>query len=365
MASHSLQLDQALLTRVEAQAAKRAKLGKERRQRTQDRQELARLLGRSLTEICSVQLPTLHQYLRHLQVVYRYVEEHGIQAGSSAQMDAMLTQLFDKLYLDGHPPDLGSKIVAAINCFFPDAKGSLPRAARSLKGWARLAPQRTRAPLPWLALMAMVGAAVAHDDLLMAVAMILQFVTCLRPGELCGLQPANLIASGPRGASQRPSRALLLGAFELGRANKSNEFDESVVVDRPDLPWLNHYLGVLKRRPRGAPVWDFSQEEYAHKLKTYATLSGVAVLEPDAYALRHGGASDDMLALRRPAADIKRRGRWKSDSSLRRYEKRAVAQLQVNMLSQDTLAYGLNVEKNLESLMMGLIKLPPPAALAG
>jgi hypothetical protein len=39
------------------------------------------------------------------------------------------------------------------------------------------------------------------------------------------------------------------------------------------------------------------------------------------YMFRHAGASTDFALKLRPLAEIKLRGRWKSDASLRRYEK--------------------------------------------
>eukprot|EP00973_Karenia_brevis_P068349 9507587-Karenia_brevis.AAC.1 len=42
---------------------------------------------------------------------------------------------------------------------------------------------------------------------------------------------------------------------------------------------------------------------------------------PCLYQLRHSGASRDFQAGHRTLKEIKRRGRWKTDSSVRRYEK--------------------------------------------
>ena len=44
--------------------------------------------------------------------------------------------------------------------------------------------------------------------------------------------------------------------------------------------------------------------------------------DPSLYRLRHGGASHDAAARLRSIVEIKRRGRWASDTSVRRYEKR-------------------------------------------
>ena len=60
-----------------------------------------------------------------------------------------------------------------------------------------------------------------------------------------------------------------------------------------------------------------------------AHLAGVGHLQLVPYMLRHGGASHDALAGRRSIAAIKKRGRWRSDQSLRRYQKESLAMAQL------------------------------------
>ena len=43
--------------------------------------------------------------------------------------------------------------------------------------------------------------------------------------------------------------------------------------------------------------------------------------DPSLYRLRHGGASHDAASRLRSIVEIKRRGRWASDASVRRHEK--------------------------------------------
>ena len=61
------------------------------------------------------------------------------------------------------------------------------------------------------------------------------------------------------------------------------------------------------------------------------------------YQLRHGGASHELLSGARDINGIKKRGRWLSDTSLRRYEKggrvaQQMARLPVNLQQACTLA---------------------------
>ncbi len=58
------------------------------------------------------------------------------------------------------------------------------------------------------------------------------------------------------------------------------------------------------------------------------------LLDPVPYLLRHTGASADALHRRRDLSEIKTRGRWTSDVTVRRYEKRARIQSQFAKLPQ-------------------------------
>ena len=74
-------------------------------------------------------------------------------------------------------------------------------------------------------------------------------------------------------------------------------------------------------------------------------------LECSLYALRHRGASSDFLLRRRPLAEVKQRGRWLSDASLRRYQKSAVAQREVLKMTRAAQAAAISVEKNLQQVL--------------
>lgn len=87
--------------------------------------------------------------------------------------------------------------------------------------------------------------------------------------------------------------------------------------------------------------------------------AGVAHLQATPYALRHGGASHDMLTNRRSLAEAERRGRWRRDAFVRRYEKAAVTQRQLN-LPDDMVAHANQVEANLAAIVLGNMPAPVP-----
>ena len=69
------------------------------------------------------------------------------------------------------------------------------------------------------------------------------------------------------------------------------------------------------------------------------------------------------MTKRRPLGEIKKRGRWLSDQSVRRYEKSAMALRLLQRLPDATVDYGLVIESKLEAIMLGRAKAPPPPFL--
>ena len=68
-------------------------------------------------------------------------------------LDAKLVRFFDRLMLEGRGAGAGGKVLSAVQFWVPSfahhGQLHLPRAHRSLRGWKRLMPGRTRRPLPW------------------------------------------------------------------------------------------------------------------------------------------------------------------------------------------------------------------------
>lgn len=61
---------------------------------------------------------------------------------------------------------------------------------------------------------------------------------------------------------------------------------------------------------------------------------------------------------------MRKRGRWRTDSSVRRYGKAAVAARQDHRLLAQALEYAGRVRRQLGDVFMGLVPAPVPPALA-
>ena len=71
------------------------------------------------------------------------------------------------------------------------------------------------------------------------------------------------------------------------------------------------------------------------------------------YQLRHGGASEDILSARRTLAEVKTRGHWSQDSSVKRYAKPGMVQQLLAALSPAARAHGEAQWTRLEDLFAG------------
>ena len=243
-AIESLFMQGIALSRVETRASKLHSTAVRRLARTKEQARLGRLFGKSLLEMCAVQAPTALDYTKRMEMFTAWLRQKRLTPATLEEMDAAIVKYFDNLFYSGIEVSEGSKTMAAVQHLWPHAKGRLPRGWRAIKGWSKLAPPRTRLPLPWVGLMALIGAALHQGFFWEAFAMLLQFVCYLRPGELLNLKHANLMAPARAAGPGGRWWGLILGDHEMGRAAKSGEFDESVQLDRDDLPELTVLHGM-------------------------------------------------------------------------------------------------------------------------
>ena len=104
--------------------------------------------------------------------------------------------------------------------------------------------------------------------------------------------------------------------------------------------------------------------KYREGFARAAELSGIHVLKPHPYSIRHGAASHDVLILKKPLATVQKKGRWRTFSSVTRYEKHARLIKELNGLGTDTINYARLLEPVLCRVLVGRSKAPPPPGAA-
>ena len=279
----------------------------------------------------------------------RLFDEHCVRAAlplvSIPDIEKALLEFFDWAYLSGQPLDAGTKLLAAVGARWPHLHKTslgllLARARRALQGWARLDPPRTRLPLPWPVLSGLSVLLVLSGIWDFAMLILLAADAYLRPGELAMLTPDNVVRPRPSLGPIFQHAALLLFPYAEGIASKTHQFDDSVVLDSVGREWLTAGLLrlVARRAPRQA-LLDGRAPALRLALSRMASLLGLESWQLSPFVLRHTGPSHDHLSHLRSLPEIKHRGHWASDTSLRRYEKSSQVTARLESLPEKTLAF--------------------------
>ena len=225
------------------------------------------------------------------------------------------------------------------------------RIKRALKGWARRAPAQSRAPPPWPAVMAIVGMLVLFQKPVEALCLLVHTLCYLRPGEATSLMTSHLVPGLPVAGRVGVMWALLLHPTEGVKTSKTGEHDESMLLDSAGFEWMAQPLQeLLARRPRDGPLWPFSHDEYVEALHMAIKTLGLEAFINAVYAFRHAGASHDLLLGKRTFQEVKDRGRWRSDMSMKRYAKPAQSLEQLGALPLSVVDFGTEVELHLHQI---------------
>ncbi len=317
-----------------------------------------RLLHTGLTylESRSVKRPTILDYQMRIDRFVVWCQRHQLDWVSSTELDAVVTLYLQALFDSSKGQDEGIRIIAALKFFIPEVsrlgEHGLPRAARALKGWNLARPQQQRLPMPLEVLGAIMGVLMFRNFHQLALRLFIQFSTYMRPGECSNLQVSQLIPpqSSLTGACQ--FWAVLLHPHELMVPGKTALFDGSILLDSD--VWLSRILHPLVRgRKKKDPLWTESHHVLKNEFMAAVQSLRLEDLGLSLYAIRHGGASHDLLAARRPLLEVKKRGRWATDASLRRYVKEARLQHELSKVNPKTLQFGMQIIRDLPQLLTG------------
>ena len=161
---------------------------------------------------------------------------------------------------------------------------------------------------------------------------------------------APMLEAGPSHAHW----AVILHEFigEDSQPSKTGEFDESLLLDFPEHEYLS---GVLREWRRDTPpdekLVPFAQSHLARAFRLSGMILGLDP-PPMLYQLRHSGPSADFAGGRRSLDSIKRRGRWRTDASVRRYEKGGRVTDQLGRLKPLVRGYAVASAKLLPAVLL-------------
>ena len=124
-----------------------------------------------------------------------------------------------------------------------------------------------------------------------------------------------------------------------------------------DEPNLVQFLEKVRRQHARGPFVPVSAREFNRLWVRAAVLLDLpsTIGMPHVYVLRHSGASADKVMLRRTLPEIKSRGRWRSDSSVRRYQKGGRSLERLAALSPKTREFALKCERRAWKVLARLL----------
>ena len=300
---------------------------------------------------------TMKMYTKETEDFVRFGFPRGLDFKDATIVDRLATDYMNLLYKDGYRAYRGDRLTAAILHFHPEfgklGDKSLPRTWRALRGFRKLTPGRSRLAYPLSIWSAMAAELKRQKRLRMAIFMLVAVSSYARPSELLRLKLFSLVRPQP-GITE--SWALLLSPEERPERSKTGEYDTSIPLDSPWLlPWLPRLLKVMKEGYPEDPLWDFSYQSYSGEFEKAAKKLG---LEVTPYQTRHSGPSIDRSRQYRTSAEVQKRGCWKSQASVHRYEKSARLAATFDQLPEELKLHARLCERNLSAIMLGTVAPP-------
>ena len=317
--------------------------------------------GITLLEAHAVSAPVRAQYR---SLLFRYAGHLSLDvARSDDEVDNELTHILNMMFLAGEMSHTGKKLMAAFLHYHPqfNKQGgrNAPRAWRCLQGWCKLAPPTSRCPVAYPVICAISCYLAEAGFVSMGLALLLAHFAYLRPVELMRLRRVDLV---PPLTAASPSWALLLAPSEVGVPTKVGVLDDSVMLDHPEMLWMESAFRELRRPPLGETLWDFTYPQLCREIRKVNALLGTQLVP---YQARHSGPSWDRLCNTRTLESIQKRGRWKAFASVQRYEKAARVLSEYAKYQPEQRAVFEVCQREVKAILLGHRKPPHLATPLG
>lgn len=313
--------------------------------------DLARTSGLTKLEQRSVSVAVENQYANFYQKFQNFCRDAGRPRPSEGQLDGLLADYMDKLFMDGRHVAEGEKTLASVEYHHVRVKGRLVRGRRALRGWRKEKPQQSRVPIPKILAYGISMQLIAKGFKTMGIKVILDFDTYMRPGESIDLKVRHLILPVKGAGAMYKWHTLVVRDFDDEKPDKVGVYDNSIPLNSTERLWLGDVLEVHAKglKDPEAFMFQFKMDDYRKRFNQAAKDLGLSTLHP--YQLRHGGAADDLAAKFRDHAGVKSRGRWETDQSVRRYTKIGKVQQLLTRLSPGGLEFCRWSHQNLEKVL--------------
>ncbi|CAK9007951.1 Putative ankyrin repeat protein MM_0045, partial [Durusdinium trenchii] len=155
------------------------------------------LEGMTSLQLASVSKECLSRYKRCWSSVKQKLLTCKGKLKATTTVDTILSRELDNLYHDGEDVSAGEYLIAAVVffniCLKSPAMQKLPQVKQSLKGWRKMAPQRSRLPVPWEVTSLLIQKPIDKGLMGLALHMGLMFALYLRPSEGLRLSARDVV----------------------------------------------------------------------------------------------------------------------------------------------------------------------------
>ena len=317
----------------------------------------------SLLETKSVSEATLKNYRESLGRFKEFASRCSLPLNGDANVDAALVLYFTAEYFRGGHPSRGERTLAGLMMLEPEfsvmGRRRVPRAWRALRGWKRLTPVVTRKPLPW-PFWAGMATTLGLENPGMACFTLMCVSGYFRPSELLSMRRCDLV---PPAAGVLTVWSILLFPEEVGRASKTQQFNDSVEMDDERILFLEPVWRAMSKQTDLSAAWSFTYHEYLEAFKKAAAKLRMPCVCP--YQMRHSGPSIDLADKRRSLDEAQRRGRWAQPRSMMRYERRARLAAEWAKVPEATRKTCETAAARLEAVILGLFRGSSGASTRG
>ena len=283
--------------------------------RTKDQRAKVRKSLGSLKQL-TVQPKTRARYEAARKKFYDFLSKEGLQLPRQRDdLDMILAEYIDWLWLTGEGRGLASDTVAGLQDLDPRLKGHLNLAWRLLKTWHVNEIPNRAPPLPEVALKAMVGWSIFHRHHTFALSLLLGYYGLLRTGELHSLLSSSMLMT-----SSRKPAVISLG---LTKGGKRAGASESVTIHVEEvLRRLWHWKSQVKQ---GEPLVPSSSKWRSLFAECLSALE-LTEFGFRPYSLRRGGST--FWFLKHSSFDkLLVMGRWQAARTARIYLNEGLAMI--------------------------------------
>ena len=281
---------------------------------------------------------TLTSYYNHIADFEAWARRRRINVNLN-NLDRHVTAYLTFLFEDGETqPSTGAYLVyelQLLRCKGPK-QAFLPNSKEALAGWRKMEPGNMRLPVPEEFVLDAATLALEQDRVDIALVMVIQLDTYLRPTECVSLTRDHFALPAGR---RYKHWAIVVAPSELGETTKTGSSDDSVLVaDLEERAWLRQALKLWVPLASGRvfPKLSLAQLEQWCKAACQQLRYKSCCVMP--HILRHSGASNDVYHKRRDLTSVQKRGRWQARKSVTRYEKHALLQRRWSQAAPDRLS---------------------------